>query len=234
MATARQIKANRLNARKCCGPRTPAGRARSSQNALKHGIDAKAEVIRTESREKYNELVAQFNARFTPSTPQEHQLVHELIRSEWLTRRAAAGQASVINQSLDENSQHDLGRVFLEHSNQICRSQHILNRAARDFSRALRDLTKIRAQKPPANQLPPKNLTQNRFRSSNFTSAAPNAHAPAAKLEFHAHSPRANQHDGRRRRRKRGPDHASGPHRGRSRSRTGRLPRTLHHGLPAP
>jgi hypothetical protein len=39
MATERQIAANRRNARKSCGPRTPAGKARSSRNAITHGLN---------------------------------------------------------------------------------------------------------------------------------------------------------------------------------------------------
>ncbi len=40
MATARQIAANRANAQKSTGPKTAAGRARSSRNALRHGLSA--------------------------------------------------------------------------------------------------------------------------------------------------------------------------------------------------
>ena len=38
MATEKQIRANRENAKKSTGPRTAAGRARSSRNALRHGL----------------------------------------------------------------------------------------------------------------------------------------------------------------------------------------------------
>lgn len=40
MATDRQIAANRANAKKSTGPRTQAGRARSGQNARRHGLAA--------------------------------------------------------------------------------------------------------------------------------------------------------------------------------------------------
>ena len=39
MATERQIAANRRNARRSTGPRTPAGKARSSRNARRHGLE---------------------------------------------------------------------------------------------------------------------------------------------------------------------------------------------------
>jgi hypothetical protein len=41
MATAKQIAANRANAQRSTGPRTAAGKARSSQNAFKHGFSLK-------------------------------------------------------------------------------------------------------------------------------------------------------------------------------------------------
>ena len=42
--TPAQVAANRMNAQRSTGPRTPAGRARSSQNAMKHGIYARTDI----------------------------------------------------------------------------------------------------------------------------------------------------------------------------------------------
>jgi hypothetical protein len=56
MATEKQLRANRENAKKSTGPKTAAGRARSSRNAFRHGLSlplmldskaaAKADLIR--------------------------------------------------------------------------------------------------------------------------------------------------------------------------------------------
>ena len=45
MATKKQIQANRNNATKSTGPRTGEGKARVSQNALKHGLLARDAVL---------------------------------------------------------------------------------------------------------------------------------------------------------------------------------------------
>ncbi len=60
MASERQIAANRENAKHCTGPRSEAGKAKSSQNAFKTGIDAKSEVMACENPAEHDELIASF------------------------------------------------------------------------------------------------------------------------------------------------------------------------------
>ena len=54
MSTQAKILANRLNAQKSTGPNTPHGKAVVSQNALKHGLSARHDVITTESQADFD------------------------------------------------------------------------------------------------------------------------------------------------------------------------------------
>src|SRR5579862_8004792 len=66
MATAAQIAANRANARRSTGPRTPEGKAASSRNALTHGATAS------------DTYLADFRAHFQPIGVLEAHLVDQL------------------------------------------------------------------------------------------------------------------------------------------------------------
>jgi len=53
MASALQRAANRANAKRSTGPKTPAGKLRSSRNALKHGLSALVFSPNGENREAF-------------------------------------------------------------------------------------------------------------------------------------------------------------------------------------
>ena|SRR2546425_24097 len=58
-ASPAQIEANRQNARRSTGPRTPEGKRKSSTNAIKHGLSAQNIVVpRGDCRESAAEFVA--------------------------------------------------------------------------------------------------------------------------------------------------------------------------------
>jgi len=83
----RKASANRANAQRSTGPRTPAGKARSSLNALRHGILAKAAfnvVIEGEARRaEFEALVAGLAQEFQPRTITEHMMVQQLAGCYW-------------------------------------------------------------------------------------------------------------------------------------------------------
>ena len=71
MATKRQIAANRRNARKSTGPRTPDGKAQSSRNAVRHGILARNLMLVGEFRQEFDQLYAEYFHHYQPSKPAE-------------------------------------------------------------------------------------------------------------------------------------------------------------------
>ncbi len=156
MATEAQITANRRNAEKCTGPRTAEGKAASSQNALKTGIDAKSEVIRCESQPEHDELSAEFYARFVPTLPEERSLVDMLIRSEWLCRRYATIDACVWERGFIETDSESLGLVYLRSQAAFDRLNRRINAAQRNYQQALKQLLALRARRLSEPEAPAK------------------------------------------------------------------------------
>src|SRR5476651_1046985 len=87
MATLSQIEANRRNAQRSTGPRTPEGKAASSMNAFKTGIDAESSVIPGEDAAALAALAERFYHDCQPQTEIESLLVDNIIRAAWRLRR---------------------------------------------------------------------------------------------------------------------------------------------------
>ncbi|MGD1072468.1 MAG: hypothetical protein ABSB15_20275 [Bryobacteraceae bacterium] len=105
MATEAQIAANRANALLSTGPRTPEGKARSAQNALRHGNLARAVLTRAECRQRFNEFVAGFHVEYRPATATEVALVDALATARWRAMRMSNFEAVQIDLAFD--AQHD-------------------------------------------------------------------------------------------------------------------------------
>lgn len=66
-ATAAQLTANRANALRSTGPRSPEGRSASRLNARKHGLRATAAaLLPSESKEAWDALVAELHTDLNP------------------------------------------------------------------------------------------------------------------------------------------------------------------------
>ncbi len=102
MASQRQIMANRRNAQNSSGPGSPEGKAVSSQNALKTGIDARSQVVSFENAADLEALTAEYYDRFAPTSPEERCLVDTLISSEWMRRRYMTVEARVWDRVIEK------------------------------------------------------------------------------------------------------------------------------------
>ncbi len=93
MATEAQVEANRANAQKSTGPRTPEGRETASQNALKHGLFARETVIRGEDEDEFEMFRLQLLQQLTPDSPLEEVLGERVVDLSWRLKRAAKDQS---------------------------------------------------------------------------------------------------------------------------------------------
>ena len=85
--TTRQTKANQANSKLSTGPSTEAGKSRSAQNALQHGLTARAIVLPTEDPAAFATHTQKFLDEYQPKTPTETQLVKVLAGAYWHLNR---------------------------------------------------------------------------------------------------------------------------------------------------
>ena len=87
MTTESQRKANRQNAKKSTGPQTEEGKARSSQNGLKHGLLARDAVMADEDPAEYDRQLQQLEENIFPKNAIEFELVRQIADAQWRLRR---------------------------------------------------------------------------------------------------------------------------------------------------
>jgi hypothetical protein len=100
----RKIEANRRNARKSTGPRTPAGKSRVSRNALKHGIFSKKlltkDVAGGEDPREYLQLQAAIYEQYRPVGRFEEMLVDWIASFTWRLSRVPRCERGQIDRAL--------------------------------------------------------------------------------------------------------------------------------------
>src|SRR5579872_252425 len=78
MSTKAQIAANRPNAQNSTGPRTDEGKARTRQNALRHGLCSGIPKMADETPEEIATLLATLREEHSPLGASEEILVHKM------------------------------------------------------------------------------------------------------------------------------------------------------------
>lgn len=110
MATSpKQIAANRRNASKATGPRSPEGKAASRGNAVKHGALSKVVVAKGEIAGAFEALYDGLQLQFKPETALEEQLVKKLAMAFWRDRRLAVAEKVLIEVQTIEYQRRDKG-----------------------------------------------------------------------------------------------------------------------------
>ena len=124
---------------KSTGPRTPEGKAISSQNALKHGLNARDVVLKDdEEREEFAKLLTDLAAELNPDGVLETLLFNRLLRASWDLRRVERMEAEQAAEGLDLLDDFDAPRLE--------RLARYKMRAERSFYRAYREIRALQAE----------------------------------------------------------------------------------------
>jgi hypothetical protein len=185
MTSQKQLESNRANARRSTGPQTPRGKARSSSNALKHGLMAAKIVIGDENPQEFEALRANFERDFQSETDFERELVERIASYTWRLRRIPVFEAAYMqfferqardddpfsNIDVDDDDDGNAERpTVAKMASWLSRNDDFHNALAKlsryeafllnAFNRTLQQLLFLRSQRQADNQLPPPNLIE--------------------------------------------------------------------------
>jgi hypothetical protein len=96
----------RLNGAKSHGPKTPEGKARSSQNALRHGLTAESPTLPTESQDDFQTLLNAYLDRYHPADAIETELVQTLAITRWRLRRVGLIESCMLENEMEQSRVH--------------------------------------------------------------------------------------------------------------------------------
>ena len=97
MASEKQVEANRQNARKSTGPKTPTGKAAVAQNSFKHGMYAVQGTFPGESQADYDLHRDQIFAEYHSEGRTETVLVERIANLSWRLLRSNRILLAVVN-----------------------------------------------------------------------------------------------------------------------------------------
>jgi hypothetical protein len=100
MATEAQLNANRQNAKKSTGPRTPKGKAASSRNSLEHGLCAEKLLLTDEDSDAFLALLRDLFSRFRPVGAGEESLVKRIALAQWRLDRALPIETQIYQEQI--------------------------------------------------------------------------------------------------------------------------------------
>jgi hypothetical protein len=98
MTSDKQAKANRQNARKSTGPKTPEGKAVARLNAVKHGLLSQDVLLPGEDEAALKELGERMRAELQPVGELESLLVERIIAAQWRLRRLGRVETGIFAQ----------------------------------------------------------------------------------------------------------------------------------------
>ena len=139
---------NRANSRHSTGPRTPAGKQRSSLNALRHGLTSRTVVLPPEDLAAHRRLTQEFFGEYQPQGPTEKQLVQELAATAWRLNRIPALEADLLARATaPPTAESAIAFDIVDALRAIANLGVYADRLSRQFHKTLEQLRRIQAER---------------------------------------------------------------------------------------
>jgi len=187
MVSEKRIEANRRNAQRSTGPRTPAGRARSSMNALRHGITGQVSIMNEEDRVAHDKFVQDLIAGLKPEGAVELQFASVIAEDFWRLQRIRAVENDIMALGhFSEAADIDVDHPEIHAS--LTRAQTFLDRS-KDFERLTLYEQRInRAIEKNRKQLEDLQAERKRLREEALERACLLSQVPVAPAQSEEHS----------------------------------------------
>jgi len=134
----KQLAANRKNAKRSTGPKTPEGKAAASANAIKHGLCSLSPnhvVILDEDPDEFAAFQAEVLNDLRPAEATERVLAERIVLAQWRLRRAARYEGHVMDAALNAVRRSDAHHAKFHNSDDDRRDQQ--TQAALEIPRAI-------------------------------------------------------------------------------------------------
>jgi hypothetical protein len=134
------------------GPKTIAGKTRSSINALRHGLTSRLVVLPSEDMSAYLKFSKEFMASLRPASPIENEIAQNIADGYWRLKRVRTVEESLYALGHEEEPR-DLDEAFMVGKTFRDRSQAFVNlstyeqRIQRNIEKNIKLLRELQAER---------------------------------------------------------------------------------------
>ncbi len=161
MTSDKKAEANRRNALKSTGPKTPEGKAAVRLNAVKHGLLSQEVLLPAEDEAALKELGERVRTELQPVGELEDLLVEQIIAAVWRLRRLRRVEAGIFAWELDnavrDTEKSMLGLSFIQDANSanaFSKLSRYETTMERGLYKALHELQRLQANRVAAGSVP--------------------------------------------------------------------------------
>lgn len=158
MSTLARVQTNRRNAKRSTGPRSAAGKAKSSRNALKHGLQSLYLLLPYEPEEELAAFVERLRRDLCPVGELEELLFGRIATAAWRLRRAMLFDQEIASLPDVEATSFRDGSRSVKYHDRVRRFDHLCRYETtieRFLYKALHELQRLQTARRGGRVAPP-------------------------------------------------------------------------------